>query len=164
MLDDSEPVPISLTYVHPAVAQLGFGGAGHVRAATLGQRIRAYDVVTAVDPEAQLTGFYTEYGDVRPLLRVADDRFVLMAHGDELVLEFPAPPRPPGTSRHVFLQADVFYTLKHHPFGVLTTTLDPLPYHGMEAYPYPPEDWPYRDDADYAAYQRAWNTRPVGFP
>jgi hypothetical protein len=164
LLDDSEQVPIGLTPVAPRIAELGFGGAGHVEVATLAQRTRAEDIRRPVDPEALLDGNYTRYGDVGPLLASADDRFVIMAQGDEVYLEFDAPPQTAGTTRRVFLHADVFYTLKYHPFGVLTDTIEPLPFHGMETYPYPPEVWPYRDDADYAQYLSDWNTRVIVAP
>jgi hypothetical protein len=101
---------------------------------------------------------------VRPLRAAADDRFVLMAHGDELVLEFPAPPQAPGMTRRAFLLADVFYTLKYHPFGQVTDTIEPLPFHGMDRYPYDPADWPYRDDPDYREYLDTWNTRRIELP
>jgi hypothetical protein len=164
LLDDSEQVPIRLTPVAPRIAELGFGGAGHVEVATLGHRTLAEDIARPVDPDALLDGNYTRYGDVGPLLGGADDRFAIMAQGDELYLEFDAPPQEPGTTRRVFLHADVFYTLKYHPFGVLTNTIEPLPFHGMESYPYPPEAWPYLDDADYARYLSDWNTRVIEGP
>jgi len=89
---------------------------------------------------------------------------VIMSQGDELQLEFDAPPQPPHCSRRVFLQADVPYTLKYHPFGVLTDTIEPLPYHGMTTYPYPPAQWRYRGDANYERYLMQWNTRHVDLP
>lgn len=88
-----------------------------------------------------------------------------MAHGDELALEFDRPPPPaPGTVRHVFLEADVFYVLRVHAAGNTTTSIEPLPFHGMETYPYDPADWPYRGDASYRAYLATWNTRLVRLP
>ncbi len=160
-LDDSEPVPVTLTPVQPRVAELSFEGAAQVTAATLDRRIQAKDLKRPVDPDALLTGDYTKFGDVRPLLAKADDRFVLMSQGDALYLEFEAPPQAPKTTRRAFLQADVFYTLKFHPFGQLTDTLEPLPFHGMKTYPYPAEEWPYRGDEDYARYRAEWNTRKI---
>ncbi len=164
LLDDSEQVPITSTFVAPRVAELTFTGAGHVEVATLAHRARAADVRRPVDPDALLGGDYTRYGDVRPLLAAVDDRFAIMGQGDEIVLEFDAPPQPSGTTRRVFLHADVFYTLKYHPFGMLTDTIEPLPFHGMESYPYPPETWPYLGDEDYARYLREWNTRVIDAP
>ena len=36
-----------------------------------------------------LTGYYTRFGDVRPLLSQIDDRYVIMNAGDELVSALP---------------------------------------------------------------------------
>jgi len=161
-LDDSEQVPFELTEVRPRLAQLSYRGASQVQAASLKRRMTAQDLVRPPDfPDAFLAGSYTRYGDVRELLAAADDRFVLMAQGDELALEFDEPARRAGTTRRVFLRADVFYSLKYHPFGLLTDTLEPLPFHGMPSYPYPAESYPYAGDADYARYRREWNTRVI---
>jgi hypothetical protein len=160
-LDDSEQVPFTVTRVPPLAASLAFGGGSPVAAPTVTQRARVESVSIAPPAEAFLNGAYTRYGDVRPLLLAADDRFAIMAYGDELALEFEAPPQEPGTTRRVFLEADVFYTLKFHPFGQLTDTIEPLPFHGMQTYPYAPELWPYRDDPTYAEYLREWNTRVI---
>jgi hypothetical protein len=163
-LDDSPPVPVTVTRVAPRVAELRHGGAARVDGSTLTHRVRADNSHLPLVADALLSGWYTRYGDVRPLLQAADDRFVLMAHGDELALEYDAPPRAPGTTRRAFLAADVFYTLKDHPFGRVTTTNEPLPFHGMPSYPYPPQAWPYRHDAAYQRDLREWNTRRVEAP
>ena len=160
-LDDSEPVPVTVTRVQPELAALSFGGATQVDGSTLAHRVLASDERLPLLPDALLAGHYTRYGDVLPLLGAADDRFVLMAHGDELALSFAAPAQAAGTTRRAFLSADVMYTLKYHPFGQLTDTNEPIPYHGMKTYPYAPEDWPHRGDPDYAAYQKEWNTRVI---
>ncbi|MGC4116158.1 MAG: hypothetical protein QM765_16575 [Myxococcales bacterium] len=162
LLDDSEQVPFELTEVKPRVANLSYRGASQVNAASLKHRLTAQDLVRSPDfPDAFLAGNYTRYGDVRELLKAADDRFALMAQGDELSLEFDEPAQKPGTTRRVFLRADVFYTLKYHPFGLLTESIEPLPFHGMPSYPYPAESYPYTDDADYARYRSEWNTRVI---
>ncbi|MBN2496489.1 MAG: thrombospondin type 3 repeat-containing protein [Deltaproteobacteria bacterium] len=160
-LDDSAPVPIRVRRVDPRVADLRFGGAARVKPSSLKHRIYADDSHLPLIPDALLGGRFTRYGDVRPLVARTDDRFAIMAHGDELLLEFDDPPARPGTRRWAFLLADVFYTLKYHPFGQLTDRIDPLPFHGMRRYPYAPEDWPYRDDAGYRRYLETWNTRRI---
>ena len=164
LLDDSPPAEVRVTEVPARRAELRYGGAARARAATLERRLWADDSRLPEIPDALLAGRYTRYGDVRPLLGAADDRFAIMAHGDELSLEFEAPPERPGTVRRAFLRGDVFYTLKYHPFGKLTDTVEPLPFHGMTSYPYAPEAWPYRDDGDYARYLQEWNTRVVPAP
>ena len=165
LLDDSAPVPFELTRLQPSRALLSFGGAAPYRYAGEQGRIHAEDLSLPINPAALMYGAYTRYGDVRELLLDVDDRFVVMAHGDLLELEFPQPPPPQeGFHRRLFLDADLFYSIKSSLFAPLTDRNEPLPFHGMEHYPYPEEAWPYRDDADYQAYRDTWNTRIISPP
>lgn len=164
-LDDEAPGPVRVTGVEASVAQLGYGGATHVTSPSLNARGSASDERLDRMPDAVMAGHFTRYGDVRPLLLHGDDRFVIMGHGDALEIHFPDPGAPPpGFVRRAFLRARVWYSLKEHPFGPLTGRAEPLPFLGMKSYPYAPEDWPYRNDPDYAAYMRQWNTRLVSHP
>jgi len=161
LLDDSVQVPVTVRRVEPSLAELRYGGATRFEYSGPDHRISADDTVEPLIRDAVLSGDYTRYGDVLPLLGETDDRFVLMAHGDELELAFPAPPPVPGTSRHAFLFADVFYSIKYSTTALLTETNQPLPFHGMTSYPYPDDAWPYRDDPGYLDYMTTWNTRVV---
>jgi hypothetical protein len=158
-LDDSKPVPMRVTKVFPHTAQLRFGGGTEYVPSSLKKRITAKDVKRPLIPLAYMKGDFTRFGNVRPLLSKSDDRFVIMAHGDSLSLRFKNPPKRAHTTRRAFLLADVFYTLKYHPFKKLTDTIYPLPFHGMKRYPYPKKRWPYRNDAAYRRYLKQWNTR-----
>ncbi|MBV8867241.1 MAG: CRTAC1 family protein, partial [Acidobacteriaceae bacterium] len=81
-----------------------------------------------------LEGYYTRYGDVRPLLEKADDRFVIATGGDELRLQFCAIPAPPkGWSRDFIFVGDGWMKEGDYSFKYSTTVL-PLPYHLMRAY------------------------------
>jgi hypothetical protein len=164
LLDDSEPAALQVTRLAPRLAELRDGGAARLVRSTLEHRIFADDSRLPANPDARLAGWYTRFGDVRPLLDSSDDRFVVMVHGDELVLEFDEPPPVPGMTRRAFLEADLFYTLKDHPYGRVTETAEPIPYHGMERYPYDPAAWPYAGDAEYRRYLDEWNTRRVDLP
>jgi hypothetical protein len=82
-------------------------------------------------------GRLTRFGDVRPLLDAADDRFVIFGPGDEVALRYRAkrlPALPAGWKRTYFLKADGWckdrdlYTA--HP-----DSIDPLPYRAMDGYP-----------------------------
>lgn len=161
LLDDSLQPPMTVRRVEPSLAELRFGGATRFAYSGPDRRISAEDTRDPLIPDAILAGRYTRYGDVLPLLTETDDRFVSMAHGDELELAFDAPPTPPGTTRHAFLFADVFYTIKYSTEGLVTESNEPLPFHGMETYPYPEEAWPYRDDEGYRGYVETWNTRMI---
>ena len=97
-----------------------------------------YEDVSPTGPYAHHTGNFTAYGDVLPLLGEADDRFVIIASGDEVALEFDPsslPPVRPGWSRDYFLYADGF--AKDMDFyESLSDTVEPLPFHSMPRYPY----------------------------
>ena len=117
----------------------------------------------SIEPKwRDLIGNYTRYGDVLPLLSAADDQYVIINSGDEIMLELDANPMPklaPGWSRDF-----VIYTVGWIKDGDLNTahgkTVAPLPFHAMTAYPYGPEDR-YPGDPVHQAYQKKYNTREV---
>jgi hypothetical protein len=165
LLDDSEPAPLKVTRVRPALAELRFGGSTNFNYTSLQERIHSDDSHNELIEDSMMYGRFTRYGDVRPLLESSDDRFVIMAHGDELALEFQEPERTAGTARWVFLEADVFYSIKYSvKEALLSDSVEPLPFHGMKSYPYPAEQWKYRDDASYREYLDTWNTRLIARP
>lgn len=81
-----------------------------------------------------LEGYYTRYGDVRPLLARIDDRYVIMNAGDELAMRFPVPPPPPpGWKRDFVLIGDGWE--KDGNFNTtFSRTVLPLPDHRMTTY------------------------------
>jgi hypothetical protein len=91
-----------------------------------------------------------------------DDRFVVMGSGDELALDFSAsafPPLPPGWNRDFLLKVDG-WAKDGDPNTAFSTTVEPLPFHGMSVYPYPPgERFP--GDPVHERYRREYNTRPA---
>jgi cytochrome c-type biogenesis protein CcmH/NrfG len=116
-------------------------------------------------PWKTMPGRYTREGDVRPLLAAADDAFVVSKPGDEVAVSFDATALPPvgaGRARTFLLQGDGF----SKEMDINSASPDivlPLPYHGMEAYPYAEADVP---PAVRKASERAeeWNTRVVVRP
>ncbi len=111
-------------------------------------------------PFKNLTGAFTRLGDVREPLRDVDDRFVVMARGEEVALEFDAtqlPELPPGWSRTLVLHSDGFCK-DMDLYNAFPETVEPFPFHGMENYP-PSEPMP--DPAGFQEYMRTWNTRRV---
>lgn len=107
-------------------------------------------------------GFYTRYGDVRPLLAATDDRMVIMGSGDEVRLLFPVQALPalqPGWSRDFLLLVDG-WAKDADPNTAFSQSVEPLPFHGMSGYPYPAgQDFP--DDTEHRLYRAQWNTRPA---
>ena len=107
-----------------------------------------------------LTGDYTRFGDVRPLLDAVDDQFVIMGRGEEVALEFDAnslPALPAGWSRTLVLHSDG-YCKDMDLYTALPDTVEPLPFHAMRNYP--PRE-PARDSKEYLLYRNRWNTRRV---
>ncbi|MSV31416.1 MAG: tetratricopeptide repeat protein [Bryobacterales bacterium] len=107
-------------------------------------------------------GQYTRYGDVREILLGVDDRLVIMGSGDELRLRFAAnalPAVPPGWARDFLLKVDG-WAKDRDANTAYSTTVEPLPFHGMSSYPYPAgEHFPM--DATHQQYRQSYNTRPA---
>jgi hypothetical protein len=98
---------------------------------------------------------------VRELLRDVDDRLVILGSGDELRLQFSAAlaPPPAGWTRDFLLKVDG-WAKDRDPNTAFSTSVEPLPFHGMSRYPYPAgEHFP--DDAEHRRYCREYNTRPA---
>ncbi|HEY6249776.1 MAG TPA: hypothetical protein VI685_07425, partial [Candidatus Angelobacter sp.] len=108
------------------------------------------------------SGLYTRYGDVRRLLKYADDEMVVMGSGDELRLLFNPehlPPLPPGWERSFLLLVDGWAkdSDSNTAYG---KSVQPLPFHGMISYPYPSSQH-FPADFRHAHYQKMFNTRPA---
>jgi len=104
-------------------------------------------------------GWCTRYGDVSELIAARDEGLVVMNGGDELTLKFAAsslPSKPPGTVREFFLYADGWD--KDSDFHVATgTTVEPLPYHGMNDQLYGREQRPaFPSDVLHQKYNTRW--------
>lgn len=159
LLDDSAPVPYTVTEVSPSAADLRYGGfASYEYATTEHRHIGVTDESNQPAGSNLMWGNFTAYGDVLPLLGSADDRFVVMRSGDELAFEFPAPAQAPGTSRKAFMLADVMYSVKYSINGFVRDSIEPMPFHGMDKYPYN-SSVSYPNLADSLSYRSTWNTR-----
>lgn len=162
--DTSAQEPVNITEVTPSAAELRFSGLG-----TFGvnQYPRfMYDPATALVAGTHThVGAFTRYGDVLALLTASDDQFAVMDTGDMVDLRFPEPARPVGVMRTVAVRADGFVRMDPISFTpspltatALPLTVDPMPFHGMSAYPYPGGEH-YPNDIGHLAYLATWNTR-----
>ncbi len=118
-----------------------------------------YEEASATGPYTRPAGAYTRYGDVRPLLESLDDKFVVFGSGDEVALDFdPAqlPALPRGWARDYFFVANG-YEKDMDFYAYRGDTVDPLPFHDMETYPYPGQSFP--SDAEHMNYMLEYNTR-----
>jgi hypothetical protein len=109
-----------------------------------------------------LTGNYTRYGNVLPLLQEADDEYIICNAGDEVTMDFDAgnlPPLPKGWKRDFLIYSEGWVK-----DGDLNTahgqTVAPLPFHAMPSYPYG-KNVAYPNDKRHREYQQKYNTRKV---
>jgi len=85
-----------------------------------------------------LIGYYTRYGEVGELVTKIDDRYVIVASGDEMSLRFPEQPPPPkGWVRDFVIMGDGW--IKDGDYNsTFSKTVLPLPYHAKQEYTAPP--------------------------
>ena len=122
-----------------------------------------YASVTKENPWRPITGSFTRFGDVLPLLRAPDDMYVVMGPGDEATIQFDASSAsalPPRWKRDFLLYTDGWIKDSdlNTAFG---TAVDPLPFHAMKSYPYAPGE-SYPSDEAHRRYLREYDTRAVG--
>ena len=85
-----------------------------------------------------------------------------MGRGEQIALRFSAKefgPVPEGHRRTFLLKTDS-YCKDMDLFTAYPDSVEPLPFHGMSGYPYPPEEQ-YPDTEQTRAYRRQYNTRTV---
>ncbi|MEQ8768833.1 MAG: FG-GAP-like repeat-containing protein [Planctomycetota bacterium] len=111
-------------------------------------------------PYKILSGRYTGYGDVRELLRETDDRFVIMARGEEIAVQFDAsslPDLPEGWARTVVLHSEG-YCKDMDLYTACPDTVGPMPYRAMDNYP--PEEERVLTPEQKADFEK-WQSRVV---
>jgi hypothetical protein len=122
----------------------------------------AYDDVVKESPWRPIEGAFTRFGDVLPLLKNPDDMYVIMGPGDEATIQFDASSAtslPRGWTRDFLLYTDGWIKDSdlNTAFG---TTVGPLPFHGVKAYPYRQSE-AYPTDAKHQRYLQEYNTRVI---
>jgi hypothetical protein len=121
-----------------------------------------YSTVSPDSPWLAFPGRYTRYGDVRELLLDPDDRQVILAAGDEIVLTFDAaalPPPPAGWRRTVFLESHGWDKDADRNTWE-ATHMEPLPFRAMKSYPYADGE-SYPDTPELRRYRDEWLTREI---
>ena len=162
-VDEPKRVESRITRLSPDTADLHYRGySREYRTASYGPFIRDYQVLSGEPQWLPFAGYRTRYGDVTPLLRASDNRYVIYSSGEEIKVTFDAadlPEPPPGWTRDFVLHTDGW--LKEGDLNTATAaTIEPLPFHGMSGYPYGPESL-YPDETGLRAYRNAFNTRWV---
>jgi tetratricopeptide (TPR) repeat protein len=119
-----------------------------------------YGLVDPGFPFKTMTGDYTRFGEVSPLLDKSDDRYVIFGKGEELTLRYPAAALPPlgKGMRRTFLLYTVGFCKDMDPYTAFPDTVEPLPFLAMSNYPYGADE-NYPDDEPHRQYRANWNTR-----
>lgn len=157
----SDTLPFVLTEAPLRRATLAWRGYPRAEEGVISADVRyVYDDVSPTGPYSRHAGAYTRFGDVGPLATRADDMFVVFGSGEEVALEFDPSPlgaAPDGWVRDYFFYADGF--AKDMDFyEAHAGTVEPLPYHTDEPYPYP-SGTGYPTRGEYLDYQLLINTR-----
>jgi tetratricopeptide (TPR) repeat protein len=103
-----------------------------------------------------LEGYYTRFGEVSELLKAIDDRYVIVASGDEMSFRFPEQPPPPaGWVRDFVIMGDGW--IKDGDYNsTFSRTVLPLPHHGQQEYVTPPGKL--EDEFVYRRFPEDWQT------
>jgi hypothetical protein len=120
-----------------------------------------YDRIDSV-PAARASGKLTRTGPVTELLNDMDDCFVIFGPGDEITVSFDASALPQlleGWKRSYVLRT-CGYCKDYSLFTATGDTIEPLPFRGMTAYPYGPNEH-YPSDPAHNEYRRRFNTREI---
>ena len=161
LVDQSSNAEAKTTELPLSLATLHFRGyPTQIEGASPGDLDYDYDRVSLTGPFQHQRGNYTRMGDVKPLLKGIDDRYVIFGSGEEIAAEFDATKLPTLAAhwkRDYFFYANGFVKdmdwWDASPF-----TVAQLPFHAMSAYPYPvSEEFP--QDAQSLDYQLNWNDR-----
>jgi hypothetical protein len=114
-----------------------------------------------------VSGSFTRYGDVTPLVLAADDMYVIGMQGDQVFLQFSTSSLQPladGMERDYFLFVACWFKDPPGNWGYgFDFTVDPLPFLDMSGFPYlATESYPY--DASHLQYLQEYNTRVINAP
>ena len=160
--EPSDDVPELVAQLAPTTAQLRFRGFSELaRQAPNGPHAYDYARLSVDSPWLPFPGHYTRYGDVAELLETPDDRSVILAPGDEMLLRFDAaslPPVAPGHRRTLFLESHGWdKDADRNTFE--PKRLEPLPFRAMTVYGADGETFP--DGPEHRRYRNEWLTREV---
>ncbi len=160
---DDVSVPVRLTPAPLRSAELFFRGFSRMtREHDEAPHVFVHDDVSIEPRWADMAGRYTRFGDVRPLLTAADDRYVIMKGGDAVRLEFDAavlPPLPEGWVRDWLFVSDG-WDKDADKNTVAGQTVEPLPFHGMDDGKYGELEFP--DSPEHREFVREYLTREGG--
>ncbi|MDO9580950.1 MAG: CRTAC1 family protein [Bacteroidales bacterium] len=156
--------PIISTVLNPISADLhyrGFSGS-YRKGGRYGPHWFDYSDVDKDPKWRDLSGNYTRFGDVLPLLAESDNKYIISNAGDETSIKFDAKELPKlkkGWSRD-FLIHSVGWVKDGDINTAFSNAVLPLPFHGMSSYP-PSEKDTYPNDPELQNYRQEYNTRII---
>lgn len=156
--------PVVSTVLNPVSADLHYRGFSRSfrKGGRYGPHWFDYSDVDKNKKWRDLSGNYTRYGDVLPLLTESDNKYIISNAGDETSIKFDAkglPELKKGWKRD-FLIHSVGWVKDGDINTALGSTVLPLPFHGMTSYP-PSEKDSYPKDPELQKYLQEYNTRIV---
>ena len=140
LIDNRRRMPRRAQRGPAASATLHFRGyPKQIEGASPGDLNYDYNRVSLTGPFQRERGSYTRMGDVTPLLKGMDNRFVIFGSGEEIAAEFdalhcPLCPRT-GSATTSSTPTDIVKDMDW--WDASPFTVSQLPFHGMSAYPYP---------------------------
>jgi hypothetical protein len=118
-----------------------------------------YDAVVTGPRWSEMSGHFTRYGDVTPLLQSQDDRIIVMGPGDEATVEFQVPASaPPAGWQRDFVLYNVGWDKDANPGTLYGQSSEPYPLNRMTQYPDLPGDEA-DTSRDYQQYLDEYQTR-----
>jgi tetratricopeptide (TPR) repeat protein len=162
--DCNDNAPVVSTALSPISADLHYRGFSQSfrKGGRYGPHWFDYSNVEKDNRWRDLSGNYTRYGPVLPLLKSSDNKYIISNAGDETSVEFDANRLPElrnGWKRD-FLIHSVGWVKDGDINTAYGSTVLPLPYHGMKSYP-PSTDDLYPESPDLQKYHKEYNTRVV---
>ena len=150
--------PVKMVTLAPSTVDLHFRGYSVVSKPDAGApEIPDYNKLFSTKQSwRDLEGYYTRFGEVSELLKTIDDRYVIVASGDEMSFRFPEQPPPPaGFVRDFVIMGDGW--IKDGDYNsTFSRTVLPLPHHGQQEYVTPPGKLV--DEFVYRRFPQDWQT------
>ena len=149
--------PVKMVRLTPSAVDLHYRGYSVVNKPESGAAPEVpdyYRLFSTKQAWRDLEGYYTRFGEVGELLQAIDDRYVIVASGDELSLRFPeqAPP-PAGYVRDFILMGDGW--IKDGDYNsTFSKTVQPLPHHAQNEYETKPGKL--QDEVVYKRFPEDW--------
>jgi tetratricopeptide (TPR) repeat protein len=156
--------PVTSTVLQPDFADLHYRGFSRTfrKGGRYGPHWFDYSVVDKDPKWRDMTGNYTRYGNVLPLLTQSDNKYIISNAGDETSVRFDAKKLPElksGWTRD-FLIHSVGWVKDADLNTAYGNTVLPLPFHGMKSYP-PGSGDSYPKSVELKKYNQDYNTRVV---